>query len=313
MKKIIAIISLFTVQAFASGQAIHPKNSKMNFTKHSVVSKDGTKIGYKQMGNGDGIIILHGTFESSQSHLELAEALADFFTVYMPDRRGRGMSTFPTQEFSVEKDIEDLQALMQKTNTHNIFGVSAGAIIALKASLVLPNIKKIALWEPPLAMDSTKGAAILNRYDKEIANGDISGALVTAMKGGKFAPPLFSMLPRFILKGFTNKMMKGEESKATKEDVTMRMLAPTVHHDFKISLECFGKLEPFKNIETQTLLVGGSKSPRYLKQSVEALEIIIPNNRKIIYKGLGHGGTGSSEWGGKPKLVAIDLMKFFNQ
>src|SRR5438045_7459927 len=128
------------------------------------------------------------------------------------------------------------------------------------------------------------------------------------MKGGKFSPPLFSMLPEFILKAFTNKMMKGEESKATKDDVTMRMLAPTVHHDFKISLECLGKFETFKNIKAPTLLIGGSKSPKYLEESVDALEKILPDNKRIVFKGLGHGGTGSSKWGGKPKLVAIDLI-----
>jgi hypothetical protein len=223
------------------------------------------------------------------------------------------MSYYPTQEFSIEKDIEDLHAIMLKTNAQNIFAVSAGAIIALKATLVLPGIKKIALWEPPLAMDSAKGIAILNRYDKEIAAGDISGALVTAMKGGKFAPPLFTILPRFILKGFTNKMMKGEESKAIKEDVTMRELAPTVHHDFEICVACFGKTDVFKKAEVQTLLLGGSKSPKYLKQSVDILEKLLPTNKRITYKGLGHGGSGSSEWGGNPKLIAIDLIKFFNQ
>src|SRR6476646_5320940 len=58
----------------------------------SVTSKDGTTIGYRQLGHGPGLVILHGTAESSHSHIELAEALADAYTVYLPDRRGRGLS-----------------------------------------------------------------------------------------------------------------------------------------------------------------------------------------------------------------------------
>jgi len=293
-------------------QAQQKPNEKMkNYTTDSVISKDGTKIGYRQMGHGPGLIILHGTFESAQSHMELAEVLSDSFTLYMPDRRGRGTSPYSSQEFSIQKDIEDLQAILQKTNTHYVFAVSAGAIIALHAALQGSFIRKIAIWEPPLVFDSTKGYAMLNRYDKEIAAGRLPDAMVTAMKGGKFAPPIFTMLPRFILRGFTNKMMKGEESKATKDDVTMRMLAPTIHHDFKLSLDNIGTKDIFKNIIIPTLLVGGSKSPKYLKQSVALLEKTIPNNKRVEFKGLNHGGTGSSQWGGNPKLVAKELLKFF--
>ena len=48
----------------------------------SVVSRDGTTIGYRRLGAGPGVIMLHGAMESSQSHFELAEALADAYTVY---------------------------------------------------------------------------------------------------------------------------------------------------------------------------------------------------------------------------------------
>jgi pimeloyl-ACP methyl ester carboxylesterase len=239
-------------------QAQQKTNEKMkNYTTDSVISKDGTKIGYRQMGRGPGLIILHGTFESAQSHMEFAEALSDSFTVYMPDRRGRGTSSYSTQEFKVEKDIEDLVALMQKTNSHYVFAVSAGGVIALKAALVFSGIEKLAIWEAPLIFDSIKGYNMLNKYDNELSSGKTADAMVTAMKGGKFAGSLFTILPRFILRGFTNKMMKGEESKATKDDVTMRMLAPTIHHDFKLTLDNLNNIPDFKNIKAQTLLVGG--------------------------------------------------------
>ena len=58
----------------------------------SVISADGTLIGYRQLGQGPGLVLVHGAMESAQSHMQLAEALADTFTVYLPDRRGRGMS-----------------------------------------------------------------------------------------------------------------------------------------------------------------------------------------------------------------------------
>jgi len=58
----------------------------------SVSSRDGTKIGYQQLGSGPGIILLHGGANASQSFMKIGKALSDKFTVYIPDRRGRGLS-----------------------------------------------------------------------------------------------------------------------------------------------------------------------------------------------------------------------------
>ena len=67
----------------------------MRTTSHatgSAVSADGTTIGYRQLGRGPGIIVVHGSMSSGYYHLQLAEALADAFTLYLLDRRGRGRS-----------------------------------------------------------------------------------------------------------------------------------------------------------------------------------------------------------------------------
>ena len=50
------------------------------------------RIGYLRLGQGPAVVLLHGSMESARSHTRLALALADAFTVYLPDRRGRGMS-----------------------------------------------------------------------------------------------------------------------------------------------------------------------------------------------------------------------------
>lgn len=316
MKKSIGII-FFLFQMNQSSQAQTKIENKMNtqYTTDSVKSADGTTIGYRKLGQGPGLIILHGTFESAQSHDELVQALADSFTVYSPDRRCRGMSPYYTTQYDIQKDVEDLDAIMQKTGTHYIFAVSSGAIITLRAALTLPSLQKIALYEPPLALDSTKASTIFKRYDKEITMGQTSAALVTAMKGGEMGPKIFNIMPRFILRGMTNKMMKGEEKKMkdAKNYVTMRQLAPSIHHDLQIVVENIERMEDFKNIRKSTLLLGGTKSAEYLKKSVLDLEKIIPGSKKLVFEGLGHGGSGSSEWGGNPKLIAKELHKFFTE
>ena len=59
-------------------------------TQGAVESRDGTTIGYWKTGQGPAVVVLHGSMESARSHTLLAAALADDFTVYLLDRRGRG-------------------------------------------------------------------------------------------------------------------------------------------------------------------------------------------------------------------------------
>jgi pimeloyl-ACP methyl ester carboxylesterase len=64
----------------------------MTYTTDFVTSKDGTKIGYRQLGSGPGLIIVHGGMQASQDFMALGDLLADDFSVYIPDRRARGLS-----------------------------------------------------------------------------------------------------------------------------------------------------------------------------------------------------------------------------
>lgn len=83
---------------------------KQKYIKDSVTSKDGTKIGYRQMGSGPGIILLHGGVNASQHLMKLGTLLSDEFTVYIPDRRGRGMSGPVGENYSIEKEDEDIKS-----------------------------------------------------------------------------------------------------------------------------------------------------------------------------------------------------------
>jgi pimeloyl-ACP methyl ester carboxylesterase len=173
----------------------------------SVTSKDGTIIGYRQIGQGAGVVLVHGAMETSQSHMELAEVLADKFTVYMPDRRGRGLSGAFGNDYSIQKEVEDLDALVSKTGAHYVFGVSAGGLISLQAALKLPVIHKLALFEPALVVNGSISTDFLERYDREIAQGKIAAALVTGMKSAQMGPPIFNYIPRWVLEQLTASMM----------------------------------------------------------------------------------------------------------
>lgn len=287
------------------------RNVLEDYTTCFVTSKDGTTIGYRQLGRGPALLLLHGHMESAQSHIQLAEALAASFTVYLPDRRGRGLSGPYGKDYSIQKDVEDMDALLTKTGAHYVFGVSSGGIIWLQAALSLSSIYKAAIYEPPLLINGSPPIAWLTRFDKEMAQGKVASALITAMKGTQMGPPIFNVIPHRLLELLTNMAMKNEDKKAKDYDVTMRMLAPTLHYDFQLVVEMAEKLESFKAIQAEVLLLGGSKSPAYFKVALDTLEKVLPHVTRIEFPGLGHGGSGNTNRGGKPERLAQELLKFF--
>lgn len=284
------------------------------FTTGSVTSRDGATIGYRQLGHGPGLVLLHGAMESAQSHMQLAGALADAFTVYLPDRRGRGLSGPCGEEYSIQTEVEDLDALLTKAGAHHVFGVSAGGLICLQAALTLPAVHKAALYEPALVVDGSVSTAFLTRYDREMAQGKVAAALVTGMKGAQMGPPILNVMPRWLLESFTSKAMASEDKTAKAGDVTMRRLAPTLHYDFQLVAEMAETLERFRAVEVPVLLLGGSKSPAYLKAALGALETVLPHVQRVQFPGLDHGGSSdasNTNRGGKPELVAQALRRFF--
>jgi len=134
------------------------------------------------------------------------------------------------------------------------------------------------------------------------------------MKGAKMGPAILNVMPRWLLESFTNKGMAQEDKTAKPSDVTMRALAPTLHYDFQLVAEMDNTLESFRAIHAEVLLLGGSKSPAYLKTALDALEKVLPRVQRIEFPGLDHGGSSdasNTNRGGHPEVVAQDLRRFF--
>jgi pimeloyl-ACP methyl ester carboxylesterase len=277
----------------------------------AVISADGTRIGYRQFGRGRAIVVLHGTMSSGYNHRELAEALADSFTVVVPDRRGRGLSGPIGSDYGLEREVEDVEALVRSTGARGVFGVSSGGIVALESALRLPALGKVAAFEPPFFGDSAAPSAILTRFDEEMAQGRIAAALVTAMKGAKMGPPMFGVLPRWLVERMTGAFMATEDRKPSNGYISMRALAPLLRYDFQIVLETSGRVEHFAAIRSDVLLLGGSKSPAYLKAALDDLGRVLPDAHRMDLPGLDHAASWNRDRGGHPGPVADALRGFF--
>ncbi len=274
----------------------------------SVISKDGTQIGYRQFGQGPAVVIVHGSLSTGYYHLQLAQVLADAFTVYLPDRRGFGLSGPSSEDDGIENDVQDLDALLTKTGAHNVFGVSVGAIICLEAALRLPTIRKLAIYEPPLFTDPATPAAIMKRYDKEMAEGRVAAALATTMKGAPLMSDLLGSMPHWLLEFMTSRMMS---YKPSDDYASFREIAPTLHHDGRVITEMSGRQKSLSAIHAEVLLLGGSRSTVFLKAGLDSLARVLPHARRVVFSGLNHGSSWNSELRGQPNAIGQILRQFF--
>jgi pimeloyl-ACP methyl ester carboxylesterase len=285
----------------------------------AVTSRDGTEIGYYKTGQGPAVVVLHGSMESARSHTLLAEALADDFTVYLPDRRGRGLSGPHRPDHSVRTEIEDLQAVLTAAGTSRAVGVSAGGAVVLEAARHLPELEQIALYEPAIVADGAPHRAWLARFDEEIARGDLAGGMVTSMFGFEMAPAFLKVMPRALLKRVTEKMLVKDERQAGPGAVPLRQLAPTLHAEGVIVAELAGSFDNFRTVSADVLLMGGSKGLRNLEPGRATLASVLPHCRRVEFDGFDHGSssdpggvnpTGSAKAVGQ---VAAEVRALFKQ
>jgi len=317
------------------------------YSTGSVTSRDGTRIGYRQLGRGPGLVLVHGGGQAAQNLMLLAKALSDEFTVYVPDRRGRGSSGLPGDHYGLSVEREDLDALLRHTGSELVFGLSSGALICLDATLSLHQISKLALYEPPLSIAHSTPVGWLLRFDREIAEGKIGSAMITATCGIQTAPALIRWAPRILLGPLLDRATRRSTGRnddraavdpvaqrrrpvlrvllwpvrrfaasrtasapdADSADVPFGDLVPTMHYDAQLVIESEGRLSSYRSIDVPVLLLGGSKSAAYLHTTLNALETTLPQSRRIELHGAGHLAPDNT---GVPERVADELRRFFD-
>jgi pimeloyl-ACP methyl ester carboxylesterase len=243
----------------------------------TVVSTDGTKIAYEVSGDGDPLIIVDGgmCYRDSGPSRPLAAELAANFTVFAYDRRGRGES--PNAEFTVDREIEDIAALVKEAGgSAHLFGASSGAMLALEAANAGVGATKLAMYEPPLIVDGTHAPASptaladMRKLAAEDRRGDAVTAFMKSVDVPGFAIVMMKMLPVW-------KKLKG--------------VAHTLPNDL-VLVEGLRSGQPLPTdrwtATLPTLVADGGKSPEYMRNSAAAMAEVLPNARHRTIAGQTH-------------------------
>ena len=117
-----------------------------------VESRDGSIIGFKTVGAGPPMVLVHGAAVDRRSWGAVRGRLAERFTVHIMDRRGRGLSTAEREPYDIAREAEDVAAVVEAAG-RDVYLVahSYGARCSLEAALITDAIGRMLLYEPPMS------------------------------------------------------------------------------------------------------------------------------------------------------------------
>ena len=271
---IIAVVTLGVLGIRYSGG----RAAKSTGENRTTTSRDGTIIAFTKRGSGPPLIIVDGAFcyRENGPATELAMQLAQHFTVFTYDRRGRGESG-DTAPYSVEREIEDLRAVAREAGAvPYVLGISSGGALILQAVASGVGVKEIALYEPPYLADGNGPRSFENeksRLQSLIAAGDRSGAVSFFMSNVYGAPRAFVVAMPILMPNAWRRN---------------KLVVQTVPYDLTILDDRSVLNARSSSISVPTLVIGGEKSPEALRNAVDAVAAALPNARSRFLAGQDH-------------------------
>ena len=261
----------------------------------TVTSKDGTRIAFSRVGSGPPVVLVDGAlcWRTQGPNPGLAELLAERFTVYTYDRRGRGESGDAPQ-FEAEREIEDLAAVIEEAGgSANVYGISSGATIALDGAASGLAIEKLAIFEPPHIVDDTR----------PIPPADFPQRLQALVDADNRGPAVKLFMRECVnLPGLMVALMG--LMPAWKK---LKSVAHTLPYDVAHVVDCQKGTPLSKSrwaaVTMPTLTIVGGKSPKWVHNGMQATAETLPNSRFHLLEGEMHIV--------KPKAIGPVLADFF--
>lgn len=261
-----------------------------------VKSKDGTTIAFDRVGEGPPAVLVGGAFQHrafDRRTEELARLLAERFTVFHYDRRGRGDSG-DTPPYAVEREIEDLDMLINEAGgSAAVYGESSGGNLVLEAAARGLGIHRIAVWEANILVDGSRPqlpADYVRRLTELAAAGPRSDAvsyfLITAV----------GLPAEYIAPMRESPMWAGMEA-----------VAHTLAYDGAVVADSMSgsptAAERWASVSVPILVLDGGQTP-WMTSGADALANALPGAERRTLAGQEHGVAAAA--------VAPALTEFFS-
>ena len=252
-------------------------------------SRDGTRIAFEKAGNGPPLIVVSGALSQRSLYRDqpLVPKLAEHFTVYIYDRRGRSESS-DVQPYAVAREIEDLEALLdQAGGSGYLYGVSSGGALALQAAAKLgpTRVTKLAIYDAPYGQE-TKEFDGQKQGIREIVGKRVPGEAAAFFLSAIGTPPE-------ALEGM----------KRSPEWETFKKIDFTLVYDYEVLGDGAVPEDVVRTIRVPTLIMNGEKSMEFMGAAADRIAALVPKCRRKTLKGQAHQADA--------EVVVPVLVEFF--
>jgi len=239
----------------------------------TVISADGTTIGFDRTGNGPPVVLVCGGSVDRMSNAGLAAALADRCTVLNYDRRGRGDSG-DTTPYAVQREIEDIEAVIGAAGgSAHLYGSSSGAALALEAAASGVPVDRLALWEPPYIPEGVpRPPADTARIYTELVDAGRRGDAVEF-----FMSKVVGLPDEFVAQARSAPFWPAQEA-----------LAHTLAYDATIMGDYRLPTERAAGVKVPTIVMAGAASFPWMSETARALAEALPVGEVRILEGQTH-------------------------
>lgn len=249
----------------------------MNTNPERVTSDDGTQIAVETAGEGRPVILIGGAFNDRTTMAGLAQVLAPYYTAVTYDRRGRGDSGDHSGDYSVDREMADLRAVIGHVGAPaSLFGHSSGAVLALEAARRGLPVQKVAAYETPFIPQGSRprpAPDVADRLVRLVRAGDRDGA--TAL----FQTEVIG-LPAEMVEGMRHSGMWGY----------FTSLAHSLPYDYALfDPGCPVPAARLAGITVPTLAIAGSNTFPWLAAATEQVAEAVPGARFLSLQGQDHG------------------------
>ncbi len=249
----------------------------MTTSEAKVHSADGTTIALEVTGSGHPLVLIGGAFNDRTRTAGLAQVLAPHYQAVIYDRRGRGHSGDTSVDYSVDREMEDLEAVIDHIGgTASLFGHSSGAVLALEAAIRHLPVGKVAAYEPPYIPEGSRprpAPDVAERQLRFVDADDRDGA---------------TALYQTEVIGLPSDMVEGMRQSEMWSFFTR--LANSLPYDYALfEPGCPVPDARLAHIEVPTLVIAGSNTFPWLATAAQEVASAVPGASYLSLVGQDHG------------------------
>jgi len=244
----------------------------------SITTPDGTDIAYERAGDGPPLVLVHGSAGDHTGWREVLPGLADSFTVYAIDRRGRGESG-DADDYEIEREYADVAAVVEHVAAEHgdepvsLLGHSYGAICSLHAILETDAVDRLVLYEPPLA-DAPAAEGMAEDLEETIESEGPEAALVT-------------FLTEAVEVGDEEIELMRQDDRWENRVASM----PTLPREIRATQRGLFDPDRFNGVDLPATLLVGGESPERMKEATDRVAAALDGSRVVELDGEEHIAT----------------------